>query len=682
MITADYKIPANGLGTDFSQYERPLSFASVYTNRFRNINGGAEKRAGMQRYGNKVAGDPNLTRLHEWVGNTGTEILLASDDFGNIYKYSVAASAWSLARSGGSSSRYISGQAEEKLIFVNGTDRNLYTKDGGATFNELKAIITGGQTAGGSGTTTLIDGDISNWIGNTLVSNNDIVHNVTLNAYGIVSTVASASLTHTAIGNAATGAGNASTNQATGQTYELIDYVDLNVIPQSNNIPDNVATAGSGTSTTVIAVSGVDFSTTEIRNGDFIYNTTRAAISMVGSVSANVNLQHTVASQVAGDALAFFKSAMPIASWVHINYGRAYFIDSRNQTRVIISAPDDPEDVTTFQKTLDSTSFSFGTQQPQGDPLLTLGTFQSYFVAGGKKNVYIYNGNTPIQDTSSTTLNFSPVAAYPNGLASRFSMGLNGSDLLFIAKDGLQAISIGNISNTTIHNNISAPLKNAMAGFIESSNTDNIQFSFYPKRAWLINKIGDRCYILNNSPIYDNDGNLAVRPSWHLFTGKWAQQNHYFIRRDGSLMACGSNGLIYSMDNAAATDDGDIISTALTMPWVTLEEPKKSTRIKSGSYIRPVFESNPQIVYTINAVAGWDGFSGDTVAATADGGGGQIGVNVIGTDPIGNGSIAQSNKFSLQWRGEQVEIEFTTNTSASPDIITGFTLYGNVGGRR
>lgn len=681
MITVDYRMPANGLGTDFSQYERPISFASVYTNRFRNVNGSAERRPGMQRFGNQISGNPNLTRLHEWVGNTGSETLLSSDDFGNIYRYDVAASAWSTARTGGSFVRYISAQAEDKLILVNGVDRNLYTNDGGLTFNELKAIITGGTTAGGTNTTTLIDGEISNWIGGTLAANNDIVHNITRGGYGIVSTIASASLTHTTIGTAGNGAGLTASDQTSGDTYELIDYVDLNIIPQSNNIPDNVATAGTGTTTTVIAVSGVDFSTTEIRRDDFVYNTTRSAIALVGSVSANINLQQAITSQVAGDALAFFKSAMPIASWVHVHYGRAYFIDARNQTRVVITAPDDPQDVTTFQKTLDGTSFSFGTQQPHGDALLTLGTFQSYFVAGGQKNIYIYNGNTPIQDNSSTDIDFSPVAAYPDGLAGRFAMGLNGSDLLYIADDGLQAISIGNISNTTIHNNVAAAIRNDMASFINQTSQNNIQLSFYPAQTWLINKVGDRCYILNNNPIYNDAGQLEIHPAWHLFTGKWAQQNHYFVRRNGELLACGNNGLVYYMDNGAATDDGDIISTGLTMAWLTLEEPRKTVRIKQGQYIRPVFESDPGIEYTINARAGWDGYSSDSIVVSA-GGGGQIGAAIIGTDAIGVGTAAQANKYPLHWRGEQVEVEFTTNTSASPDIITGFTLYGSISGRR
>lgn len=680
MLTAGYKIPQNGLGTDFSQYERPLTFAEVYTNRFRNINGGAERRPGMIRATNQVTGAPNLTRLHEWVSNVGAETLLVSDEFGTIWRFDSSGSA-AVAVTGKSSVRQLSAQVGDKLIFVNGTDRNFYTSDGGQTFRELKAYITRGTTAGGTTPTNLVDGDISNWVGATLAANNDIVYNRTKNAYGIVSTVASASLTMTAISASANGAGIASSNQTSGDQYELIDHVDLNIIPQSTGTYDNVATATTGTTTTVIAVSGVDFSGTEIRTGDIIYNTTRSAIALVGSVSAKVNLQNTITGQTSGDALAFFKSAMPIASWIHVHYGRTYYLDSRDQRTVRISAPDDPEDLTTYQKTLNATSFSFGSQQPAGDAILSMGTFQGYFVAAGQKNLYIYKGSTPIADTSTTDIDFVATAFYPNGVVSRFGLNTNGSDFLHVTAEGLQAINIGNISNTTIQNNASVPIRTELLNFLSDSTPDNIQLTYYPRRAWSILKVSDRCYILNTNPSYDDAGNLNQIASWHLFTGAWAQQNHYFVRRNGDLVSCGSNGLVYFMDSSAATDDGQVISTDLTTAWMRLEEPQKTLRIKQGQYIKPVFESGPNIEYTINAVAGWDNFSSDSITVSA-GGEGQIGSAVVGTTPIGGGSFTQATKYPLRWRGEEVRLQFTTQSSAYPDIITGFGLYGNIAGWR
>lgn len=679
MITVSYPMPVNGLGTDFSQFERPITFAETYTNRFRNINGGAERRPGMSREFGQISGNPNLTRVHEWVSNQGDEVILTSDDFGNIWRYNV--SAWQSAVTGKSSNRLISAQSEDKLIFCNGVDRNFYTSDGGITFSELKAYITRGVTAGGTNTTTLVDGDISNWIGATLVSNNDIIYNVTRNGYGIVSTVASAALTHTVIGVSGNGAGLTATDQASGDQYQLIDYVDLNVIPQGNGGFDNVATAASATTTTMIAVSGVDFTNSQIRFGDIVYNTTRSSLALVGSVSANINLQNTITGQISGDALAFFKSAMPIASWVHVHYGRTFYLDSRDQRNVVISAPDDPEDLTTYQKTLDSTSFSFGSQQPTGDTLLTLGTFQSYFVAAGKRNIYIYNGNVPIQDSSVTDIDFTPVATYPYGTVSRFSVITNGSNLLYETENGLQAIGIGNISNTTIQNNASTPIRQEISEFITSTTPNNIQLTFYPSRAWVINKVGDRCYILNSNPVYSQAGDLVNNQAWHLFTGLWAQQNHYFVRRSGDLVACGANGLVYAMDTSASTDDGTVIPTDLTTAWLRLEEPQKTIRVKQGQYIKPVFESGPNIDYTINVVAGWDNYSSDSVEVSS-GNNGQIGSAIIGITPIGQGAFVQQQKSPFRWRGEEFRIQFLTQTSASPDIITGFSVYGDIEGIR
>ncbi len=688
MITVEYKMPSNGLGTDFSQYERPLTFAEVYTNRFRNITGGAERRPGMQRFANNITGAPNLTRLHEWVSDTGAETLMTSDDFGNLWYYDASASA-NVGVTGKSFVRMLSAQSGDKLIFVNGVDRNFFTDDG-MTFSELKAIITQGTTAGGTNTTTLLDGDISDWIGATLVANNDIIYNVTQDGYGIVTTVASAQLSITAIASVAvqTGAGVTGTgqNQGPNDVYQLIDYVDLNIIPRADGVKDNVATAGPGTTTSTVAVSGVNFANTEIRAGDFIYNTTQGALGIVGSVSANVNFAGTggkqlITTQVVGDALAFFKSAMPISSWIHVHYGRVYYLDARNQRRVVISAPDDAQDVTTYQETLDATSFSFGTQQPTGDVILAMTTFQGYFVAAGQKNLFIYKGNTPIKDTSGTTIDFTPTAFYPNGVVSRFGLGTNGSDLLHVTAEGLQAINIGNISNTTIQNNVSIPIRSAILNLINQTSPDNVQMTFYPRRAWLVVKVGDSAFILNTNPSYDDSGQLQNVASWHLFNSKWAQQNHYFVRRNGDLLSCGAGGLVYEMDSSAATDDGLIISTDLVTAWMGLEEPQKTIRVKQGQYIKPLFESAPNINYTINAVAGWDNFSSDSITVQA-GGGGQIGSFVIGTSQIGSGDFVQANKNPLRWRGEQVRLEFITATSAFPDIITGFALYGDIGGIR
>ncbi len=688
MMEIQYPMPTYGLGTDFSESERPLTFAEAYTNRFRNVTGGAERRPGMMRFSGPITGSPNLTRLHEWIGKDGTDVLMSSDDSGNLWTFSTATSAWTAALTGKSAVRMISAEADAKLIFCNGVDRNFYTADGGATFQELKAIIVDGTMASSSSAAAVVDGNITDWVSQTLVANNDIVHNITQGGYGIVSTVLTANLTTTVIGSAgvANGAGVTTTgqNQGAGDAYEIIDYVNMNIIPNGTPNNTNIATATSGTTTTQISVSGVTFSTTEARTGDFVYNTTRGAVSIISGISANIALQYAVSGQVSGDSLAFFKSAMPIAKWIHVHYGRVYYLDARDQTRIIISAPDDPQDVTTFQETLDSASFSFSTQQPTGDILLCMSSFQAYFVAAGQKNLYIYQGTNPIQNASSSpAISFSPIAFYPNGVSSRFGLGTNGTDMLHVTVDGLQAINIATVGFTTLQNNLSVPIRSVLTNLINQANPDDVQLSFYPRRSWLILKVGTSVYILNTFPSYDDAGQQRNVPSWHLFTGAWAQQNHYFIKRNGDLLSCGTGGLVYQLDSSAPTDDGTAIQTDLITAWLRLEEPQRTPRVKQGQYIRPIFESHANIGYTISVIAGWDGLSSDSIIVSAASLGAAIGSAIIGTDGIGLGPVyAQADKYPLRWRGEQARLEFTTQSSESPDIITGFMLYGDLGGVR
>lgn len=139
--------------------------------------------------------------------------------------------------------------------------------------------------------------------------------------------------------------------------------------------------------------------------------------------------------------------------------------------------------------------------------------------------------------------------------------------------------------------------------------------------------------------------------------------------------------MIYFMDSSAATDNGTPIATDLQTAWLRLEEPQITPRIKEGTYIRPVFESSPNIEYTISVRAGLDNYSSDSITVSA-GGTGAIGSFIIGTTPIGAGSFAQAIKYPLRWRGEEFRVQFTTQSSATEDIITSFTIFGNVGGRR
>jgi hypothetical protein len=157
------------------------------------------------------------------------------------------------------------------------------------------------------------------------------------------------------------------------------------------------------------------------------------------------------------------------------------------------------------------------------------------------------------------------------------------------------------------------------------------------------------------------------------------------VRRSGDLIACGAQGLVYLLDDDSndGSDDGTKIETDLMTAWVRLEEPQRTPRIKEGKYIRPIFESGADIGYTINVVAGWDGLSSDSIIVSAvNSNSAVIGIAIIGTTPIGAGTIVQYDKYPLRWRGEQARFQFTTNSSETPDIITGFSVYGDISGVR
>ncbi len=679
MITISYSIPTRGLGTDFAQSERPITYAQSLKNYFINLNGAAERRLGMQILvsGAIVSGQPTLTRLHEYVDRDGTETLMTSTDDGRIYV--LGASAWTQVLNVGTSARFLSVQVGKRLIFCNGTDRNIYTDDAGSTFKPLEAIINEGTTTSGTDTTHLNDSQVTDWLTQTQVAINDVVFNETVSAYGIITNGTAAGLVHTTIGTGGTGAGLAASNQASGQVYRVIDTVALNIVPVGTSY-DNVAIAGSGTSTTQISVSGLNFSGTTIATADYVYNSTRAAVTRVQSVSANISV-NSVTGQTSGDSLVFLKSAMPITDWLHVNWGRTYYLDGKEPTQVRISSKDDPRDLATFQKTLDASSYDFGSQQPQGDILLNMGTFQKYFVAGGRRYLYVFSGIDPIADTSASTVNFTPVAVYPQGVVSRFGLANTGNDLLFISPDGLTNATVSFDSQNLVSNNLSDVIKSTVRQqIISTSNTDDIQLINYPRRKWIMMKIGPNIYNFNNSPVAGPDGNLeAGTGTWSLFNGKFAQQNHYFLRRNGDLVACGANGRVYKMDTGY-TDDGDIIPGEIITPWYRLEEPQRSIRVKDGKYIKPIFESGTGVVYTIQARAGFDSLSSDTAMVTAVGGS-QVGVYAVGINPIG-GTGVDTAKVSLRWRGEEMQFTLTSNSSAGPDIVTGWTLYGNQYGRR
>lgn len=686
IIQTKYTPGKYGLGNEFAESDVPLEYSYRLVNRFINIRGDAEKIQGVDQLGSNVPGLPTMTGLHEHIKNDGTISLMSSAN-GAIYKVNETTGVWTQVLTGKDpTKRLLSSQMGDKLIFWNGSDRNFYTDDGGVTFNELKALMQRGKASSTSTSAAgLSDSNITNWLTGTFITVNDLLYNSTLQAYGIITSVGTTNIQNTVIGSAATGLGRSaitvSGSQATGDFYQIIDLVELNIIPQNNGY-DNFTTGDAGTSAAGVSVSGVDFTKTEIRAGDFYYNTTRAAVAMVSAVTTAQLTGTPIVGQTANDSFQFFKSAMPISDWAHVHYGRAYYIDSRTPTKVRISGPNDPQDMTTFQRTLSSTSQDYGSRQPQAEKLLSLRTWQKYLVAIGQRNVYADDGITSIADTSAAVVDFNPVGLFPQGGQSRYAGESLGGEMTFIANDGLRKFvsSFGSLSFQTSNN--SEAIKSDFASQIKAKATDpdEIQAIHYPRRNWLMCKVGDTIYNYNYTPFYA-DGQIQASNygSWSTFNSKLAQQKCYLVRKNGDLICAGAGGKVYNFDVGQYDDDGDAVQTVMETGWLTLQEPQQSTQIKSGTYLRTQFEAGTAVTYTITVTGDFSQISTDTAIVTAAGVG-EVGFAQVGTSPIGGQRILD-RKLPLRWKGKQFKIRIETNDKNGPDIITGYTVYGNILGK-
>ena len=680
-VEASYPIPKNGLATAFTESETPVTYALRFRNRFINSAGGAEKRPGMSQLGTTITNTPTLDGVHELVASDGTATLFVSGQ-GSIWSYN--GSSYTQAYSAGTTSAtYRSVQMGSKLIFVNGVDRNIYTEDG-TTFNEMKAVVVRGETGAAVSAGGLDDADVTDWLTNTDVNSNDLVFNITKNAYAVVNTVTTANVTHTVIGSAGTGLGQATGNQVAGDRYEVIDLVELNIIPTAGE-KDNIALAGAGTNATTVAVSGVNFSSTDIRVGDFVSNTTRSAVVKVSAVATALTVT-SVAGQTTGDSLVFLKSAMPIATNSHVHFGRLYLVDARDERLIRISGPNAPEDMTTDAATLDSNTFKFGELQPKGDTIKAMHSFQRFLGLGGQSNLYLYQGTDPIQDTSANTTDFDIIGLFPQGVVSPDGMVSIGNDLAFISRDGIQTAALVSDASTLGRANISEAIKTTIRNLIANTSESDVKLIHYPKRSWLMVKLGTSIYCYNYTAYLGDDELSQQRTltpqqgSWSLFDGKFCRQNAYFVRQNGDLICAGASGKVYRFDTAVYTDDGEIYKTEYQSAWLTLSEPRKSTKIKQGLYIKPILDTGAAINYTIVAEGGYDGSSRESITVNASGGSQAIGLAAI-PFTIGGSSI-QNRKYALRWRGEQVRVTISTEDGNGPDTISKFTIYGTQFGVR
>ena len=279
------------------------------------------------------------------------------------------------------------------------------------------------------------------------------------------------------------------------------------------------------------------------------------------------------------------------------------------------------------------------------------------------------SGINPIQDATASNTDFLPVGLFPQGCVSRFGLESIGGAMVFSANDGLRNFAAVFNANTFQTANLSEAIKSEITAALAARVNiapDEIQCIHYPRRNWLLFKIGDVIYNFNYTPSYQN-GQIVGSPnsgSFSKFTGKFAEQNVYIVRRNGDLICAGAGGRVYEFDKGNYDDDGNPIFTLLETGFLTLTEPQRSTQIKTGVHIRPVFETAVPIPYTITATGGYRAESSDTVTVLT-GGSGEIGFAVVGQSPIG-GTRVNDEKLPLRWKGKEFKIRFTTeNTNLS-----------------
>jgi len=684
-----YIIAPRGYATQFSEAEVPIDYATEFRNRFINGSGDAEKRRGIVQVGNNLPGLPRISGLHEFVDTQGETTLIATAS-GRFFKLNDQTETWSqMAFSFESPKRVKSVSFDDKLLFFNEDDRPYFTKDG-ESFVELQSLLEVGKSTSGTTTTILKDAEISAWATQTAVGVNDLVFNATVSAYGLVTLVSGAELVTTPIGTANAGIGQGSANQTANHRYQVIDLIELNIFPTDDpNIEDNVATAATGTGQTSVKVSSVeDWTSTSIRTGDWVYNTTRNRLSRVEEIQTSAIITTFVSAQLGGDSLTFLKPAAPHITDATVHFGRVYAIDSRDRKKIRICGTNNLQDWTIDAAQLDITNFegggrantfNAGALQPEGEILKTLTTFQNLLVIGGRSNTYSYAGTQPFADlTNETGADFRPISVVPQGVVSSDSMANLGNDVAWLSDDGVQGLTFYDLGTLKVDPK-SQQIRETLRKATEIYPEDEIKVIVYTRRSWMIVKIGPEMYVYSFAPITlarNAQARNQVIDSWYLFDGKFAQCEAFLVRQNG-LLYCAEGSKVYLFDKENVySDDGVIYRTDYQTGWLTFDEPRRAVKQKSVKFIEPLFEGSQQIDYRVLLEGDWRAESDDDITIEAKSGGAPIGSFVIGINTIG-GSKIYSEKFDLNAFGKAFRVRFITEDDKGPDILGRYTFYFN-----
>lgn len=700
-IEKTYPVPLLGYGSQFPETERPPTYASQLVNRFVNPGGAAETRRGLTQLGNTIANvsAPDLKTLHELVGIGGTARLMVGGSVATggrmrLWKLDTSAeSTWTQAyASGAVSAKFQTVQFDEKLIIVNSEDRNLYTTDASAFQQLLPLIQTGEALTTSSAQDRLRDAEvfgstapIVDWLVGTNVAINDLFFDVTTSAAAMITDIVTSSLAHQALTAASQGFMSGNAVKQGGDRYQIRDLVELNIIPVGGQDPDNVAIAGVGTNTirTQVSLNSglLNFANTELRVGDIFNNTTRNAVARITRVSGNEISHTTVASQSQGDSLTFHKYAMPITERAHVHYGRAAYLDARDETKIRFSGPGDPQDLTTDAGTLDSTTFHAGAQQPGGGVIITMGTFQQFMAFAGRRFIALFSGTDPIKDTSAAAKSFTPSAIFPLGVAGSECMLSIGNDLLFLAPEGMQAASLRGDQTTPTREILSDALRDEIRAEVSATPEDDLQLVHYPMRSQIFVKASaGRLFVYSYGPNLMAQSRLEGDPSqpgqkgsWSVYDGRFSKMNSYFVRQNTRLVCCDSSGRVFRFDDDTVFSDGNTAAgtytTRLQTSWLGLDESNRglgrpTRKQKKGVYFKLAAQGSANNTYTIRCTAPYTAESGETVTETLS----------ASDDPV------STPKIALTWRGERVRVDIQTTARGAESlshITIGYNEYGS-----
>lgn len=689
-----FGLAPRGFATSFPEQDTPQEYSAEFRNLFTNSTGNGEFRQGIEQYVASLPQPITITNFHEQIDANGNTLFFATGS-GQIWLVDESGGgAHSLVFTfGDTTAKVFSFHAAKRLIFYNGVNRCVYTLNG-SDFFELRSILEVGVavSAATGNDVTLIDDIITNWNG-TSVAERDLVYYTDVSAYGLITAVVTGSITHTPVSGGAGGIGGGSlaagSTPVSGNKYAILDTVELNIIPVSGLgfQTDNTATLTSGSNASTMRIEAVsDFTQTEARVGDFVFNETQNQVSQITAITVtSMSVQPFTATNV-GDTVHLLKSAAPICKYGIAHFQRAYMIDARDDQKLRISGIGDPED----WGSLNAGTYDISTQQPASERFKQLISFQRFFVIGGTRHLFAFEGTDPIgvidPDTGAYLLNpdWTDLGLFPSGTLSRTGMVNKGNELAWVTNNGVRFATLSKTTSQLTEEAASNQLDKTLRELLKTLEEDEIIAFHYPRRSWVLFRAGDEIYIYNyaqtnseqSAYIGGQQVNIKVPPSWHLFVGPFAQQKAFFIRENGDMVTGGAAGQINIFDQGSYGDLGEPVKFVYESVWHGFEaQSQKSIRRKHGKYIKPIFEAPDGVELTISVAAPYARDSTDSVAVSAaTGGSSAIGSAVIGDWVIGGNDIT-FDKYPLRWNGEVAKFRFEGETDSGPITLSSYTVF-------